>query len=171
MNPTKLPSKRKALKELFRSNKRAHTSGDDSSSSNYVLNARAAAGSSELVPPFEGSEVVSNQHNGSSYSDADIDDAMTASGSLASVPITTAPAQPGDVPSVLETRSVASAAEMAWSAFKAALPILEKVSVVFPPLQSAVGGLIKVVAQFDVSCDTHGRECLMNTDHTSNPDL
>ena len=170
MNPTKLPSKRKALKELFRSNKRVHTSSDASSSSTSVPNAQTAAGSAELVPPFEGSEVGSNQHNGSSHSDANVNDAVTGSSAL--VPITTAaPMKPGGMPSISQTRDVVTAAEMAWSAFKATLPVLEKVSVVFPPLQSAVGGLIKVIAQFDVSCETHGREGLMNTDHTSNPDL
>jgi len=46
-------------------------------------------------------------------------------------------------------------AEMAWSAFKAALPMVEKVSGVFPPLQGAVGGLMEVIAQFDVSNHHH----------------
>jgi len=46
-------------------------------------------------------------------------------------------------------------AEMAWSAFKAALPMVEKVSGVFPPLQGAIGGLMEVIAQFDVSNHHH----------------
>ena len=40
--------------------------------------------------------------------------------------------------------------QTAWNAFKAVLPVVKKVSVVFPPLQSAVGGLIAVVSAFDV---------------------
>ena len=44
----------------------------------------------------------------------------------------------------------ATRAEKAWSTFKTILPIIEKVSVVFPPLQSATGGLIQAIAAFDV---------------------
>jgi len=43
-----------------------------------------------------------------------------------------------------------SRAEKAWSAFKGILPIVEKVSVVFPPLQSAVGGIIGVISKLEV---------------------
>jgi len=46
-------------------------------------------------------------------------------------------------------------AEIAWSTFKAALPMVEKVSGVFPPLQGAIGGLIEVIARFDVSNHHH----------------
>ena len=41
-------------------------------------------------------------------------------------------------------------AEKAWNGLKAILPIVEKVSVAFPPLQSAVGGFIGVISKFDV---------------------
>ena len=41
-------------------------------------------------------------------------------------------------------------AEKAWNGLKAILPVVEKVSVVFPPLQSAVGGLIAVITKFEV---------------------
>jgi len=41
-------------------------------------------------------------------------------------------------------------AEKAWNGLKAILPIVEKVSVAFPPLQSAIGGFIAVISKFDV---------------------
>jgi len=69
----------------------------------------------------------------------------TASASVA------APSQPALPNNVLriETDDL-TPAEKAWNGFKAILPIVEKVSVAFPPLQSAVGGLIGVITKFDV---------------------
>ena len=72
----------------------------------------------------------------------------------------TSPAQPG-IAHGAKARDIRTATKIAWSTFKATLPILEKVSVVFPPLQSAVGGLIGVIAQFDVSDNNHVRNLLV----------
>jgi len=49
----------------------------------------------------------------------------------------------------LETENL-TPAEKAWNGLKTILPVVEKVSVVFPPLQSAVGGLIAVITKFEV---------------------
>jgi len=43
-----------------------------------------------------------------------------------------------------------SAAENAWIGVKTVLPAVEKVSVIFPPLQSALGGLIDVTSLLKV---------------------
>jgi len=134
-DPTEPPNKRKALKELFRADKRtrrAHTAGSDA-----ILDDGSAVGPAELLPSVDSSE--SGQHNTSSHS----------GGSPAPIMVV-APTQPGSAHST-KAPDAKTAAEMAWRAFKATLPIVEKVSVVFPPLQSAVGGLIGVIAQLDVS--------------------
>jgi len=39
-----------------------------------------------------------------------------------------------------------------WSAFKATLLVVKEASVVFPPLQAAVGGLVAVITLLDVRC-------------------
>jgi len=134
MNPSEPPSRwRETFKgiRIFRPGKRAHTSASE------TLHGEQSAEPAELLPPVE----VSN----SDQSFPRTEHAVAGP----SEPITTAPAQRGEAQSA-RTRDATTAPEIAWSAFKASLPILEKVSVVFPPLQSAVGGLMKVIAQFDV---------------------
>jgi len=133
MDITKPQSKLKPLKELFRSGKRAHTSDSDA----VLQGEQLSAGPAELF---------SSVRDASSLPEAAV--------AVSSEPITARLAQPGNAPTA-EARDARTAAEIAWSAFKAVLPIVEKVSVVFPPLQSAVGGLIKVISQYDVSIKNH----------------
>jgi len=51
-----------------------------------------------------------------------------------------------DIPTV----KVPSRAESAWAAFTTVLSVVEKVSVVFPPLQSAIGGITALIKTFEV---------------------
>jgi len=127
MDRTEPRSKRKAFKELLRPGKRVHASNTDT-----VTGDHSEAGPAELLAPIQSSN--SNQRGDSRRSD----DAMGSS----SASIINA--------HTVEARHAKTAADIAWSAFKATLPIMEKVSVIFPPLQSAVGGLIKVLAHVDV---------------------
>jgi len=51
-----------------------------------------------------------------------------------------------------------SPTKTAWEAFKSILSIVEKVSVVFPPLQGAVGGLNGIISLVEVrSCNSNAR--------------
>jgi len=54
-----------------------------------------------------------------------------------------------------EETSPSEYAQSVWSAFKAILPIVEKVSVIFPPLQSAIGGIIGIISTFEVRANCH----------------
>ena len=58
-----------------------------------------------------------------------------------------------------------SVAETGWNGLKLALKILKEASSAFPPLQSAVGGLLEILKAIDVSsCALVVAELLMVTD-------
>jgi len=90
--------------------------------------------SSEGAPP-SGDTSVPYQHNATS----------NVAGTTADPLLLTPPNDVGNV----EPRNM-TPAEKAWNGLKAILPIVEKVSVAFPPLQSAIGGFIGVISKFDV---------------------
>ena len=65
------------------------------------------------------------------------------SASALSAPLSANQASPSDSQSKTATKT-------GWNGFKQALDILKEASAAFPPLQSAVGGLIKVIAVIEV---------------------
>jgi len=143
MDLTEPRSKRKAIKEMFRPKKRAHASGFE-----MALGDHSAAGRAELLAPVESSN-------------SDLRDPSRRSDSVMagpSAPIAGTHAQPSNAGSPA-AQHARTAADIAWGTFKATLPVLEKVSVVCPPLQSAVGGLIKVLAHIDVRIKNRRQAC------------
>jgi len=146
MNRTEPCSKRKAVKALLRPGKRVRASGSET-----VPGDHSAAGPAKLLAPIETSN--SDQCDDSRRSDGAVG-CSSASG-------IGAPAQPSNTHTV-EARRAKTAADIAWSAFKATLPVMEKVSIVFPPLQSAMGGLIKVLAHVDVRNNNCMRACQLS---------
>jgi len=136
MKPAESGSKRKAGISQYlplHASQRAHKTGERMSDSTSV---------EDQTVPFVGQSGYEPQ---SSLKDSEASLAMAT----LSAPILLKKGASDDVPS--EEFKSSTSAEKAWSAFKTILPILEKVSVVFPPLQSAIGGVIQMVATFDVS--------------------
>jgi len=133
MEPSKPHKKRKldAVADFLHVNKRAHTSGDGASSSSATSNR-------QRVPTSLGSELSVSSHAATdtiSPSTSPIEDGAEAVQSTVDEGITPA--------------------KKAWNGFKAILPVVEKVSVVFPPLQSAVGGIVGIISMFDVRGQCH----------------
>jgi len=127
MDPSKTHRKRKAVAEFFRVSKRTHKSSESTSDSG------TSADIQSTIPSGSGSE--RNALGGASIAGLALPTASTGE-------------RPDNVRSTADKGMTPS--EKAWNGFKAILPIVEKVSVVFPPLQSAVGGLIGIISKFDV---------------------
>ena len=142
MDPSKPHRKRKAVAEFFRVSKRTHKSSESTSD----------FGTSADIQPT----IPSGSSSGSEH------DALGgASIAESAVPTASTGERPDDVRSTTDKGITPS--EKAWNGFKAILPIVEKVSVVFPPLQSAVGGLIGIISKFDVRAKIYVLD--LPTDH------
>ena len=120
-----------AVADFLHASKRAHTSGEDASRSGTSVDIRPAIPSSSAPEHDTTSRALMSEIAPFTYT-----------------PVVSTGGQPDNERSTVDM--VMTPAEKAWNGFKAILPIVEKVSVVFPPLQSAVGGLIGIISKFDV---------------------
>ena len=128
---TRKKRKLDAVADFLHVSKRAHTIGDHTSRSGTSTDIRPAIPSSSAP-----------EHDTTSRA------SMSEIAPPTSNPTVSTGEQPDNGRSTVD--KVMTPAEKAWNSFKAILPIVEKVSVVFPPLQSAVGGLIGIISKFDV---------------------
>jgi len=135
MEPSKPQKKRKlgAVTDFLHVNKRFHTSIDGASS----LSSGATRDRQRVIPTSELSASSQAAAATISSSTSPIEDRAEAEAVQSTV-------DEGITP-----------AEKAWNSFKAILPVVEKVSVAFPPLQSAVGGIVGIISMFDVRGQCH----------------